>query len=95
MKTTLELPDDLFTEVKVRAARERRKFKDAMADYLRRGLAATDDLLPATPILTTNPITGLPMAACTLKPVGEPPTPDQIKDILLEQEIEWALEAGR
>jgi len=40
VKTTLELPDDLMREIKVRAAREDRKLKDLIADLLRRGLAA-------------------------------------------------------
>ena len=40
MKTTLDLPDDLMTELKVRAARESRKLKDVMAEVLRRGLGS-------------------------------------------------------
>jgi plasmid stability protein len=40
MKTTLDLPDDLVKEVKLRAVHEGRKLKDEMADLLRKGLAA-------------------------------------------------------
>ena len=40
MKTTLELPDDLVKKVKLRALREGRKLKDAIADLLQKGLAA-------------------------------------------------------
>jgi len=40
MKTTLDLPDSLFTEVKMRAAKENRKMKDVIAEALRRGLGA-------------------------------------------------------
>jgi hypothetical protein len=40
MKTTLDLPDDLVKEVKLRAIHEGRKLKDAVADLLRKGLAA-------------------------------------------------------
>jgi plasmid stability protein len=40
MKTTLELPDDLIKEIKLRAVHEGKKLKDAMADLLRTGLAA-------------------------------------------------------
>ena len=39
MKTTLDLPDDLVREVKIRAVRENRKLKDAIADLLRLGLS--------------------------------------------------------
>jgi hypothetical protein len=38
VKTTLELPDDLFRAVKVRAASEGRKLKDVVAELIRRGL---------------------------------------------------------
>ena len=40
MKTTLDLPDALVKEIKLRAVHEGKKLKDAMADLLRKGLAA-------------------------------------------------------
>jgi hypothetical protein len=39
MKTTIELPDQLMTEVKVLAAIERRKLGELMAELVRNGLA--------------------------------------------------------
>ena len=41
MNTTLELPDDLMREVKIRAVMENRKLKDAIADLLRPSWAPT------------------------------------------------------
>jgi hypothetical protein len=41
MKTTLDLPDELMREVKIRAIHERKKLKDAIADFIRRGMAAS------------------------------------------------------
>jgi hypothetical protein len=38
MKTTLELPDDLIRQVKIRAVHEGRKLKDLIAELIRRGL---------------------------------------------------------
>ena len=38
MKTTLDLPDDLLRDIKLRAVRDSRKLKDAVADLLRQGL---------------------------------------------------------
>jgi len=38
MKTTLDLPDDLMREVKVRAAREDRKLKEFIPELLQKGL---------------------------------------------------------
>lgn len=40
VKTTLDLPDDLMREVRIRAVREQKKLKDAIAEFLRKGLAA-------------------------------------------------------
>ena len=40
MKTTLELPDDLIKDIKLRAIHEGKKLKNAIADLLRKGLAA-------------------------------------------------------
>jgi len=40
MKTTLELPDELYLEVKARAALRRRKIKDYVAEGLRLALEA-------------------------------------------------------
>ena len=40
MKTTLDLPDDLVKEVKLCAIHEGKKLKNAVADLLRKGLAA-------------------------------------------------------
>lgn len=40
MKTTLDLPDDLMRAVKIRAVRERKKLKDAIAEFIRKGMAA-------------------------------------------------------
>lgn len=40
MKTTIELPDDLMMRVKLRAVQEHKKLKDAIAEYLDRGMKA-------------------------------------------------------
>jgi plasmid stability protein len=62
MKTTLDLPDALVKQVKIRAVREGRKLKDAVADLLRKGLAAATDEESdaAAAVITTDKKTGLP-----------------------------------
>jgi hypothetical protein len=40
MKTTIELPDELLTEVKVEAARQKKKLKELFAELVRSGLRA-------------------------------------------------------
>ena len=49
MKTTLDLPDDLMREVKIRAVHERKKLKDAIAEFIRKGMAAGRKAPPKTP----------------------------------------------
>ncbi len=49
MKTTLDLPDDLMREVKIRAVHEEKKLKDAIAEFLRKGLAAKSAPRPKKP----------------------------------------------
>jgi hypothetical protein len=49
MKTTLDLPDDLMREAKIRAVHERKKLKDAVAELIQRGIAAGKRRKPVTP----------------------------------------------
>ena len=46
MKTTLDLPNDLVREIRLRAVSEGKKLKDVVADLIRRGLGR-DDAAPA------------------------------------------------
>jgi hypothetical protein len=49
MKTTLELPDELMREVKIRAVHEHKKLKDAIAEFIRKGMAAGEERRSKTP----------------------------------------------
>ena len=40
MKTTLDLPDKLMHEIKIRAVHEQKKLKHAIAELLQKGMAA-------------------------------------------------------
>lgn len=40
VKTTLDLPDKLMREVKIRAVHQQKKLKDTVAELIARGLAA-------------------------------------------------------
>ena len=52
MKTTVELPDELMTEVKILAAREKRKLGELMAELVQAGIAdRTRAEVPAAPAL--------------------------------------------
>lgn len=52
MKTTLDLPEDLMREVKVRAAREGRKLKELIPELLQKGLDKSDASKPERKKLT-------------------------------------------
>ena len=86
MKTTLELPDDLMREIKVRAAREDRKLKDLVAELLRKGLREE----PAKPDRIRHRVK-LPLieGGHPAKPGAD--SPERIAQILLDQEVDRAL----
>jgi ribosomal protein L13E len=86
MKTTLELPDELMRAIRVRAAQEDRKLKDVVAELLRRGLAQEE----AEPRVRHRVKLPLVHSSHVVRP-GEGLTPDEIKQILLDEEVEWAL----
>src|SRR5215207_7901585 len=98
MKTTLDLPDALVRQVKLRALREGRKLKDAIADLLRKGLAAQEsgETLTKEPRITRDKKTGLPIINCEHAATADKElTPERVADILLAQEVEWQHDAGR
>lgn len=47
MKTTIELPDELVVEIKIEAARQRKKLKELMPELVRAGLDARRSAGPA------------------------------------------------
>ena len=98
MKTTLDLPDALVKQVKLRALQDGRKLKDAVADLLLKGLAAAIDTEPnaAKLVITTDKKTGLPLILCKrAASAQEELTPERVAEILLTQETEWHHGAGR
>ncbi len=83
MKTTVELPDDLITEIKVRAAIEGRRLKDLIPELLRKGLDSGGGPQDAGrrvrfPLIRT---------AHPASP-GEELTPERVAAILLDQDVE-------
>ena len=93
MTTLLELPDDLMTAVARRAARDGRDLAAAVADLLRKGLAAPEPIeVRMAGRITTDPTTGLPVVECRPGAPIESMTIDEILameyDTLLEDDLE-------
>ena len=70
MKTTLDLPDELIREVKLRAVVQRRTVKDLVAEFLRQGLGMAPSAPPKPPpagsMVEIGP-KGLPVIRCNPK----------------------------
>ena len=96
MKTTVDLPDALVKQVKIRAVRAGRKLKDEVADLLRKGLAMDSESVARAPVVTRDKKTGLPLIECKhAASPDEEMTPQRVADVLLAQEAEWHHAAGR
>ena len=98
MKTTLELPDALIKEVKLRALHEGQKLKDAVAELLRRGLAVEVDasVRSAAPEIKKDKKTRLPLVMCKhAAAANQSLTPERVADLLLNQEVESFNGIGR
>jgi hypothetical protein len=91
MKTTLDLPDDLMREVKLRAVEENRELKDTVADLLRYGLAQKPRGLATIRNRVKLPLVHGGHCA---RP-GEEMTPERLAEILFEEEAAKILDAGR
>ena len=91
MKTTLDLPDELFRDVKLRAVAQGRTLRDVVADFLRQGLGqAPAGALPVASSRVEVGAGGLPFIRChpqtNASPMG-------LKDLLaLEQQALAALD---
>lgn len=86
MKTTVELPDELVREVKVRAAREGRRVKEVMAELIRRGLSDPPARKPSVPSRVR-----LPLVRCAHPAMPEEEmTPERTAQVLLAAEARAA-----
>ncbi|HUP91746.1 MAG TPA: hypothetical protein VM074_05810 [Solimonas sp.] len=92
MKATLDLPDSLIQQLKLRAVHERAKLKDVAAEMIRRGLSQPEPLTKSA----ERGYVKLPLIECGHPATGaEQLTPDRLAQILIDQEVEWHLDASR
>jgi hypothetical protein len=98
MKMTLELPDALVKQIKLRAVRRDQKLKDAIAELLRKGLnvAHEQEANEDSPVIRIDRKTGFPVIECKQAAVPEEKlAPERVANILLAQKVSWHDEAGR
>lgn len=91
MKTTLDLPEQLVREMKLRAVREGRKLKEVARDALTAGLAAGEGPARKPVEIVKDKKTGLPVIRCQR---AANLTPRRVAEILAMQEAGWANDAG-
>ena len=91
MKTTLDLPDELVREMKLRALIQGRTLRDLAADFLRQGLglaAQTPPTAPPPDSLVEMGANGLPVVRCR---ADAPASHMDVQDLLqLEQQAQTA-----
>ena len=87
MRTTIDLPEELVRQVRAYAARENRTLKFVFEDLLRRGLAADGEAPKIRHRVKFPLLEGRPA------PPGQELTPERIKDILLEEDVQHYFES--
>ncbi len=84
MKTTIDLPDDLFIEAKATAARRRTTLKELITRSLRREIGSGPSLeSPSDPHFRSGPL-GLPV----LKSTGPRMSADEYSRLIAQREAE-------
>ena len=82
---TIDLPEELVCQLRLRAVQDGRKLKDVAADLLRGGLAMVGTAAaPAAPVIRKDPKTGLPVILCRGTPT-QPLTPERVARILSDR----------
>lgn len=77
MKTTVELPEDVLQQLKLRAVREGRRLAEVVAELLRAGLGITKDTTHRKP-----DVGELPVVDCDPARLGQEMTPNRVAEAL-------------
>ena len=99
MKTTIDLPDDLVREAKLRALLEGRTLRDLIADYVRQGLGLSGEDQWETPIRSSKVrigANGLPVIAGRADAPASRMSVDELLELEQQaQEAEDICDVGR
>ena len=96
MTTTLHLPDDLARAVERRAAEGGRDVAEEVVDLVRKGLAVSGAPEPAAnlipPVISTDPLTGLPVIRGAPEAPISRMTAEEVQAIIDQSQLEEDLE---
>jgi plasmid stability protein len=87
MKTTLDLPEELVREMKIRAAREGRKLREVATEVIQKGLSIP---APAEKVAAKRIKFPLFKGGKATRQF----TPEELDEILLQEEVKWHHEAS-
>jgi len=87
MKTTLDLPEELVREMKIRAAREGRKLREVATEVIQKGLSVS---APAKKVASRRIKFPLFKGGKATRQF----TPEELDEILLQEEVKWHHEAS-
>jgi plasmid stability protein len=92
MTTSLNLPDDLATAVKQRAAEGGRGVAEEVVELVRKGLAVSGHPAPAAnlarPVISKEPVTGLPVIQGAPNAPISRMTADEIQSMIDQSQLE-------
>ena len=95
MKMTIDLPESLIRQLKLRAVRNGKKLKELTADLLRDGLRQPQtEETRATARIVKSKLSGFPMLEAQGKATS-PLSPDDVAQALINEEATWAIENMR
>jgi len=87
MKTTLDLPEELVREMKIRAAREGRKLREVATEVIQKGLSMS---APAKKVASKR----IKFPLFKGGKATQQFTPEELDEILLQEEVKWHHEAS-
>jgi hypothetical protein len=97
MKTTLDLPDELMREMKLRAVIQGRTLRDLVADFLKQGLGLSATLPPPVDSFGGGMVvlnsSGLPVVRCRTEAPAIQMRPQDL--LALEQQSQTDEDMGR
>jgi plasmid stability protein len=93
VKTTLDLPDNLMREMKIRAATQGKKLTVIITEALRESLASKREVTSdSPPLVISRSASGLPYIKCKPSSAKSVPTIEELQRLIDESQLEEDLQ---